>query len=341
MLSAVWFDTGRGGRLLVTAHHLAVDGASWLILRSELAALLTGAEIPEQYGTSFPRFSRWLADEAVRPHRVATELPLWERELTGEEARLIPKARPGGRRTTITLTFPPELTEPILIAAPTAFGCSQTDILLTALAEAAVRWRGRGTDVLVAIEGHGRGNPSAEMDVAGTVGWLTTLYPMRLTATGDMFWRPGHRAEIDTAIKRTAEHLRAFPQEGLGYGLLRYLNPVTAPRLAGLPGPDLWFNYGGRQLDSGGVELIAMAADATPMMYPVELDALAEVRSDGAHLVANWSHTETIAEEHVRTLAGLWFDALTVIAAHVDQAARDHDRGSAGAGPPPVELRKR
>jgi hypothetical protein len=75
-------------------------------------------------------------------------------------------------------------------------------------------------------------------------------------------------------------------------------------------------------------------------MYPVELDALAEVRSDGAHLVANWSYAETVAEQDVRTLAGLWFEALTVIAAHVDQAARDHDRGSAGAGFPSVELRE-
>ncbi|HEU5160843.1 MAG TPA: condensation domain-containing protein [Streptosporangiaceae bacterium] len=319
MLSAVWFDTGRGGRLLVTAHHLAVDGASWQILRSELAALLTGAEIPAPYGTSFLRWARWLAEEAVRPRRVATELPLWERELAGEDARLVPRARPGGRRTTITLTLPPERTEPVLTAAPAVFGCDPADILLTALAEAAVRRRGRGADVLVAIEAHGRGNPSAELDLAGTVGWLTTLYPVRLRATGDLFWRPGHRAEIDTAVKRTAEHVRAAPQEGLGYGLLRYLNPATAPRLAGLPGPDLWFNYGGRQIDSGDVELLAMAADATPMMYPVELDALTEVRSDGAHLVAHWSYAETVAEEHVRTLAGLWFEALSVIAAHVEQ----------------------
>ncbi|HZB29066.1 MAG TPA: condensation domain-containing protein [Streptosporangiaceae bacterium] len=339
MLSAVWFDTGRAGRLLVTAHHLAVDGASWHLLRSELAALLRGAEIHDHYGASFPRWARWQAEEAVRPHRVATELPLWERELTGEDARLVPRARPGGRRATITLTLPPELTEPVLLAAPTAFGCGPADLLLTALAEAAVRWRGLGADVLVAIEGDGRGSPPAEMDVAGTVGWLTTLYPVRLTATGEMFWLPGHGAEIDTAIKRTAEQLRAVPQEGLGYGLLRYLNPATAPRLAGLPGPDLWFNYAGRQLDSGGVELFAMTADATPMMYPLELDALTEIRSDGAHLVANWSFAETVAEQHVRTLAGLWFEALTVIAAHVDAAA-DHDRGSAAAGLAPVEPRE-
>jgi non-ribosomal peptide synthase protein (TIGR01720 family) len=340
MLGAVWFDTGRAGRLLVTAHHLAVDGASWHILRSELAALLTGAELPDLYGASFPRWARWLAAEAVRPHRVATELPLWERVLAGEEARLVPRGRPGGRRTTITLTLPPELTDRVLVAAPAAFGCGPADVLLTALAEAAVRLRGLGADVLVAIEGDGRGGPFAEMDVAGTVGWLTTLYPVRLTATGEMFWRPGHRAEIDTAIKRTAEHLGAVPQDGLGYGLLRYLNPATAPRLAGLPGPDLWFNYAGRQLHSGGVELFPMTADAAPMTYPVELDALTEVRPDGAHLVANWSHAETVAERHVRTLAGLWFEALTVIAAHVDLAAHDHDRDSAGAGPSPGEPRE-
>ena len=40
MLQAVWFDAGarRAGRLLLTIHHLAVDGVSWRILVPDLAA---------------------------------------------------------------------------------------------------------------------------------------------------------------------------------------------------------------------------------------------------------------------------------------------------------------
>ena len=40
MVQAVWFDAGAqaSGRLLLTIHHLAVDGVSWRILVPELAA---------------------------------------------------------------------------------------------------------------------------------------------------------------------------------------------------------------------------------------------------------------------------------------------------------------
>ena len=40
MVQAVWFDGGaeRSGRLLLTIHHLAVDGVSWRILVPDLAA---------------------------------------------------------------------------------------------------------------------------------------------------------------------------------------------------------------------------------------------------------------------------------------------------------------
>ena len=40
MLQAVWFDAGarRAGRLLLTIHHLSVDGVSWRILVPDLTA---------------------------------------------------------------------------------------------------------------------------------------------------------------------------------------------------------------------------------------------------------------------------------------------------------------
>src|SRR5213078_5327087 len=57
---AVWFDAGaqRSGRLLLTIHHLAIDGVSWRILVPELAAAWSavargGLPAPAPRGTSF------------------------------------------------------------------------------------------------------------------------------------------------------------------------------------------------------------------------------------------------------------------------------------------------
>src|SRR5262249_36883660 len=67
LVQAVWFDAGaqRPGRLLLTIHHLAVDGVSWRILVPELAAAwaaIARGEVPAltARGTSFRRWSQRL-----------------------------------------------------------------------------------------------------------------------------------------------------------------------------------------------------------------------------------------------------------------------------------------
>ena len=51
---------------------------------------------------------------------------------------------------------------------------------------------------------------------------------------------------LGRALKVIKEQLHAVPDRGLGYGLLRYLNPQTAARLSGLARPQIGFNYLGR-----------------------------------------------------------------------------------------------
>ena len=51
---------------------------------------------------------------------------------------------------------------------------------------------------------------------------------------------------LGRALKTIKEQLRALPDNGLGYGVLRYLNPQTGAQLAGFAGPQIGFNYLGR-----------------------------------------------------------------------------------------------
>ena len=71
MVQAVWFDAGarQAGRLLLTIHHLAVDGVSWRILVPDLAAAWAAIARGESLalaprGTSLRRWSQRLAAEA-------------------------------------------------------------------------------------------------------------------------------------------------------------------------------------------------------------------------------------------------------------------------------------
>ncbi|MEU6716644.1 amino acid adenylation domain-containing protein [Nonomuraea sp. NPDC046802] len=305
-------------RLLLTAHHLAVDGVSWRVIAPELTALLKGEEPEPVRGTSFARWSRLLAAEAVRPERVAAELPVWTAMADPDATLLRPDRRGGGARTTLTRALPPGLTEQAITHLPSAFRCGPNEVLLTALATAVAGWRGHGTAVLLDLETHGREEGLAgDVDLSGTVGWLTAQHPVRLDAAG----RPAE------ALKRVKEQLRAIPAGGLGYGLLRYLNPATAPILAALPAADLRFNYLGRF--EGELEGMQDA----PMAYAVELDAIAQVGRDGTRLVASWSYdADVIGGDQVARLAELWFASLAELAGHAGEG------GATSSDFPLVEL---
>ncbi|MEV5243640.1 condensation domain-containing protein, partial [Streptomyces cinnamoneus] len=126
--------------------------------------------------------------------------------------------------------------------------------------------------------------------------------------------------------------LRTLPNNGAGYGLLRHLNPTTAPTLATLPTPQIGFNYLGRfDLAKNDAEVAdwQMLPDAETgsghdaqgrLSHALEVDALAVDNAEGGSLVANWTWANgLLSEEEVRDLAETWFRALQVIVAHAEQ----------------------
>jgi amino acid adenylation domain-containing protein/non-ribosomal peptide synthase protein (TIGR01720 family) len=313
VVRAVWYDAGpdREGRLLLVLHHFAVDAISWQIIAPQLASLLDGRR--DGLGAVRTPVGRWaelLTAEAARPQRVDAELSYWERALSGPDARLVPLGHAGTRRGSHVVELPTPLTEQVLGKVPAAFHCGADTVLLTALATAAARWRGGGTELLVELEGHGREPWSDDVDISRTVGWFTTQYPVRLDV--------GAGEGPAGALRRVKEQLRAVPSRGLGWGLLRYLNPTTAPRLAALPVPDVRFNYLGRLGDAGpaGFTMLGTTATGLPLGNAVvQVDAIAEPAADGHRLVATWSYaSDVLAERDIARLAELWSEALAALA---------------------------
>ena len=159
--------------------------------------------------------------------------------------------------------LPADVSAALLTTVPEAFHGRVNDVLLTALVVAVAGWRrrrapGKGTSnaVLIDLEGHGREEQLFEgVDLTRTVGWFTSLFPVRLDAGRlDLEEALEGGAALGEALKRIKEQLRRVPGGGLGYGLLRHLNPETAPALSGLATPQIGFNYLGRFARAQGAD---------------------------------------------------------------------------------------
>ncbi|MBE1490014.1 non-ribosomal peptide synthetase [Plantactinospora soyae] len=348
MVQAVWLDAGRErtGRLVVVVQHAVVDGVSWRILLPDLAAAwadVSAGRPPrlDPIGTPLRRWSELLDADASSDR--LTELPLWMEMLRGPDPALADRPLdPVGDLGTVrrlTLRLPVEQTAPLLTTIPSAFHAGVNDVLLTALALALAHWRrrrgtGEPVPALVALEGHGREEQIADrVDLSRTVGWFTSIFPVRLDPGPiDLDRALAGGPDAGRALKRIKERLRAIPDHGLGYGLLRHLNPDTAAVLAELPGPQLSFNYLGRfGVDSSadgcwtalpGMGLLAGGFDAgMPVApYTLEVNAFTEDHPDGPGLGVTWAWPDALLREaDVRELAQGWFAALDALIRHAAQ----------------------
>ncbi|MFD5184514.1 amino acid adenylation domain-containing protein [Streptomyces sp. NPDC058372] len=348
MAQCVWFTSDtEADRLLLVLHHLVVDGVSWRILVPDLAAAwqqVREGRTPEAAGTgtSFRRWAHALAEQAAAPERVA-ELPVWQQILRQDEpvlgARELDRARDVAATVdTVRVHVPPEVTETLLTELPRLFRGGVDDGLLAALALALTRWRHEqgvsGTSSLVRLEGHGREEhvvPGA--DLSSTVGWFTAMYPVRLDLAGiDVADAFAGGPAAGRAVKAVKEQLRAVPDTGLGYGLLRHLNPESAAKLAGQREPQIGFNYLGKSsradlpaefrgqgwaADTTHRELMAAPDQDMPVLSALEINAVALAASDADELTAYFGFaTEVLDRGQVSELAALWVQALTALARH-------------------------
>jgi amino acid adenylation domain-containing protein/non-ribosomal peptide synthase protein (TIGR01720 family) len=257
------FDLGthQSSRLLIVIHHLAVDGVSWRVLLEDLQTAYQQlshyqpVKLPPKT-TSFKRWAEQLVHYAQSVH-LQQEQPFWLTQLEKPISHL-PVDFPEGTNTiaqarTVTVMLNSAETQALLQDVPAAYNTQINDVLLTALVQAFAEWT-RKSSLLVELEGHGR-EDIIEVDVSRTVGWFTAVFPVLLELNGI-----SDRAQ---ALKVVKEQLRQIPNRGIGYGMLRYLNPGRIDEsLQQLPQPEVSFNYLG-QFDQGfsGSSLFRLAEE--------------------------------------------------------------------------------
>ncbi len=245
----VYFDMGRrrSPRLLWIIHHLAADGVSWRVLLEDLQTALGQLERgePIRFPPKTTSIKHWATrlKEFAASGQFADEIEYWL-SIAGEPFSPLPVDYPGGANTEAsarihTVALSAEETRALLTEVPRLYNTQINDVLIAALFHAVAGWTGRNS-LLVNLEGHGREEVFADVDLSRTVGWFTTDFPVLLR--GEAVFEP---ATLLPAIK---DQLRRIPNQGFGFGVWRYLsgNQKAGEKLRRLPRPGIGFNYLGQ-----------------------------------------------------------------------------------------------
>jgi mycobactin peptide synthetase MbtF len=313
LLAAVWLRPPAGESvLLLTAHVLAMDPASWRVVLGELAtalqALTTGHS--PAVAREHTSYRRWAAALTQRANQLDAA-PFWSAQLAGDDPDLgARRVRPDHDRAG-DLIVRTTIGDADMTARLLSCGVPLPDLLVAAASAMVTRWRkarGQPTPApLLALETHGRADTLVRgaLDTSDTVGLLSSIYPLRVDSTDP---------------RRVGELRAAIPGDGLDYGLLRYLRGDTAEQLAAFPGPQLLLNYLGAAHSSGtGLRLDrTLLAGMSPVPEPDlavrhELTILALVvrAGDQQMLGSQWRALPGILDDSdITALQELWNEAL-------------------------------
>ncbi|MBF6286123.1 non-ribosomal peptide synthetase [Nocardia cyriacigeorgica] len=329
--------------LLLHIHHLAMDPVSWHIVCADLAAaweqLSTGTPIADlTTPAEYTSYRAWAARTRARASsaEAKAQREFWLRQAEGTDPVLGSRLPDPSRDTWGSYRVHPVLTDAATTAA--ALSARDTDVrafLLTALTLTLSTWRAeRGQDpaagAYLAIEGHGREDAllGDDIDTTRTVGWFTSIYPLRVGAGSDLDTATAERdpAAARALLESVATTLEQVPANGADYGALRYLTAGSG--LTAIPQPQILFDYIGR-LDLAGagtawapvadLDLITALPTAPEPDFPLRhaLDVIAGVQPTeaGPRLVTmlRWSD-RLLTRPEVERLAHIWEAAVAALA---------------------------
>jgi non-ribosomal peptide synthase protein (TIGR01720 family) len=329
LLRVAYFDLGKEqlGRVLIVVHHLAMDGMSWQILLEDLRTIYEQlsrheeVELPAKT-TSYQQWAKRLVAYAAS-EELQQEISYWT-DPRRQQVRPLPVDMAGADNTrqstaVVVVELDAEQTRALVQEVPQVYHTQINDLLLTALAQAFRKWSGQER-LLIDLEGHGREDIFAEVDVSRTVGWFTTIFPVPLEVSA-----PENGDNPQAAVlKAVKEQLREVPRRGLGYGLLRYLSTDVSAgeRLKAQPQAEVSFNYLG-QVDQvlGESSLFAMAGESSgagqsergQRDYLLEINAIIA----GGQLRLSWSYSQNLHHrETIEAVAAEYIQQLQQLIAH-------------------------
>jgi len=315
VLRAVLVIDGDRPTLVLAAHHLVIDGVSWRILLEDIDSAYRACSAGESVVLPAPTSSFGAWSEALTAYAESAEMQsqrdYWSaqsRPVPGPVSRRASGSASEGATRTLTQRLSPATTEALLRGVHDAYRTRINDLLVAALALALTEGTG-STTAGFDLEGHGREPVAAGLDLSRTLGWFTSIRPLRVEI-------PASR-DLGATLMTVKEQLRAAPHNGVGYGVLQYLNEGRTS-----PGSPVVFNYLGQTdrlapdsmlFASEGASIGASHDPAAVRPYPLEI--IAEVT--GGSLTTTWGYAEEdVPTQIVQSLGDAFQSALRALIEH-------------------------
>ncbi|MGB5928659.1 MAG: amino acid adenylation domain-containing protein [Cyclobacteriaceae bacterium] len=220
LLKVAVFHHESGSDLLIVAHHLIIDGVSWRILFEDFSIAfeqdLRGEPINLPTKTdSFLKWSHLLTDYKTTDRFEAAK-DYWDQFISDDMTSIIRDDQHAvsyrSDSEVASFTLSEKQTSQLLKEVNNAFNTGINDILLSALA-CSLSTVFNIPSAVIDIESHGRDLMPDDINVSRTIGWFTSICPVRLN---------GSCEDITTLIKNVKETIRKVPNRGLDYLLTEY-----------------------------------------------------------------------------------------------------------------------
>ena len=222
-------------RVFFALHHLIVDAVSWRILTQNLQHLYDQATGGRNLSlgnklTSYRQWSNIINNYYSNHDKENKEKTYWDNitKCIVDNNTVLNKLT-YSKYNNSSFSMSDKITNSLLKQSNNAYHTEINDLLLSALA-LALDEALEGNTNYITLEGHGREDSTAKdnIDLSNTLGWFTTMYPVKLNS----------KDNIATTIKYIKETLRNIPNKGIGYGAIIGYDTL----------PPISFNYLG-QLD--------------------------------------------------------------------------------------------
>ncbi|MFQ3244133.1 MAG: amino acid adenylation domain-containing protein [Arenicella sp.] len=217
-------------RLLLTLHHMIVDGVSWRILLEDMAMAFEQWRLQETISlplktSSFQQWGQYLL-EYSNSEAFQSERDYWLAQAI-EQANGLPvdHSSVDDNRIIVSKTISFKLTvaktQALLNDCASVYRTQINDLLLSALYLALQQWTSQ-TVFRVDLESHGRESLTEALDLTQTMGWFTSVFPVTLGLDTV--------SSISDVIKTVKEQLRRVPHNGIGFGLFQKMIQDDADR---------------------------------------------------------------------------------------------------------------